>query len=84
VRLPKLSKAERRFLTAGQVDALADAIGDYRLVVLTLAYCGLRWGELAALRVGRVDTLRRRLEIVEAVVEVRGHLTWGAPKSHQR
>jgi integrase len=84
VRLPKRSKAERRFLTAGQVDALADAIGEYRLVVLALAYCGLRWGELAALRVGRVDTLRRRLEIVEALVEVRGHLTWGAPKSHQR
>jgi integrase len=84
VRLPKLSKAERRFLTAAEVDALADAFGEYRLVVLTLAYCGLRWGELAALRVGRVDTLRRRLEVVEAVVEVRGHLTWGAPKSHQR
>ncbi len=84
VRLPKLSKAERRFLTAGQVDALADAIGEYRLVVLTLAYCGLRWSELAALRVGRVDVLRRRLEVVEAVVEVRGHLTWGTPKSHQR
>ena len=83
VRLPKPSKAERRFLTAEQVDALADAIGEYRLVVLTLAYCGLRWGELAALRVGRVDTLGRRLEIVEAVVEVRGHLAWGTPKSNR-
>jgi integrase len=84
VRLPRPSKSERRFLTAEQVDAFADAIGEYRLVVLTLAYCGLRWGELAALRVGRIDTLRRRREIVEAVVEVRGHLTWGTPKSHQR
>jgi integrase len=84
VRLPKPAKTERHYLTAKQVDNLADAIGEYRLVVLTLAYCGLRWSELAALRVGRVDTLRRRLEISEAVVEVRGHLAWGTPKSHQR
>ena len=27
--------------------------------------------------------MRRRLEVTEAVTEVRGRLTWGTPKSHQ-
>jgi integrase len=83
IRLPRAAKSEKRFLTAQQVDDLADAAGDARLVILTLSYAGIRWGELAALRAGRVDTLRRRLEIAEAVTEVRGHLEWGTPKSHQ-
>jgi integrase len=34
------------------------AAASYELVVLTLSYCGLRWGELAALKVGRVDVGR--------------------------
>src|SRR5690242_1191502 len=53
------------------------------MVVLLLAYCGLRWGELAALRVGRVDLMRRRVTVAEALTEVRGRLVWGMPKSHQ-
>jgi integrase len=28
--------------------------------------------------------MRRRLDIAEAVTEVRGHLTWGTPKGHQQ
>jgi integrase len=51
--------------------------------VLLLSYCGLRWGELAGLKGGRVDLMRRRLSVVEAVSEVRGRLIWGTPKSHQ-
>jgi len=60
------------------------AAKSYRLVVLVLAYCGLRWGELAALRVSSLDLLRRRIQIAESVVEVDGVLTWGAPKAHER
>ncbi len=56
----------------------------YQLVVLVLAYCGLRWGELAALRVASIDFLRRRIEIAESVVEVDGRLVWGTPKTHER
>ena len=58
---------------------------DARLVVLVLAYCGLRWGELAALRVNRVDTMRRRITVAESVTEVDGRgLVWGTPKTHER
>jgi integrase len=56
----------------------------YRLVVLFLAYTGVRFGELAALGVGRLDFLRRRAAIVESVTLVNGVQTWGTPKGHER
>lgn len=84
VVLPRATVARRRYLSAQQVEALADASGRRRDVVLLLAYSGLRWGELAALRVGDVDTLRRRLNVERSVTEVDGVLVWGAPKDHQR
>lgn len=61
-----------------------DAAKSYELVVLMLAYCGLRWGELAALKTSSVDLMRRRIDIAESVVEVKGVLTWGTPKGHER
>jgi integrase len=61
-----------------------ESIASYRVVVLVLAYCGLRWGELAALKVKRVDLRRRRIEVAESVVEVDGLLTWGVPKGYER
>jgi integrase len=82
VRLPRQRLAPRRFLTHDQVADLAAAAGAHRVLVLTLAYAGLRWGEAAALRVGSLDLLRRRLTVSESVTEVEGRLTWGTPKSH--
>jgi integrase len=57
----------------------------YRLVVLFLAYTGVRFGEMAALRVNRLDITRRRATIAESVTVVQGQgLVWGTPKSHER
>ena len=57
----------------------------YRLVVLFLAYTGVRFGEMAALKVRRLDLVRRRAVIAESVTPVQGKgLVWGTPKSHQR
>lgn len=50
--------------------------------MFTLAYCGLRCAEAAALRVRDVDLLRRRLSVVRAVAEVGGRFVVGAPKAH--
>ncbi|MBA3250555.1 MAG: site-specific integrase [Geodermatophilaceae bacterium] len=83
VKLPRDRRREKRFLTHPEVAALADAAGPDRLVVLVLAYCGLRFGELAALRVRNVDPLRRRLQIQESATEVDGTMVFGTPKSHQ-
>ena len=83
VPLPRAAKHEKVFLTVDQVERLADAAGEYRLVILFLAYTGLRFGELSALRVRRLDLMRRRAEIVEAVAEVGGRAVLSTPKSHQ-
>lgn len=83
VKLPRDRRREKRFLSHAEVAALADAAGPDRLIILVLAYCGLRFGELAALRVRNVDPLRRRLHIEESVTEVDGVMVFGTPKSHQ-
>ena len=57
VSLPRVRQAEHRYLTHAQVAELATACGEeYELVVTFLAYTGLRWGEMAALKVSRVDS----------------------------
>jgi integrase len=85
VSLPRVRQAEKRFLSHQQVAKLAEAVGpEYRLVVLFLAYTGLRWGEMAALRVHRVDFLRRRVLVAESVTPVRGKMTFGPTKGHER
>jgi len=60
------------------------ACAPYETRVRILAYTGIRWGEAAALRVGRVDLQRRRLSIDEATSEVRGEVVFGTPKTHKR
>ena len=49
--------------------------------VLTLAYCGLRYGEAIALRVRNIEFLRRRLSVVESATYVGGRLVIGRPKT---
>jgi integrase len=83
VQLPKRKHADRGYLTHAQVTALAAAV-DYRPeVVRFLAYTGLRWGEMAALRVGDFDMLRRRVNVSRSVTEFNG-LVWSTPKSWER
>jgi integrase len=85
VSLPRIHQPEKRFLTHKQVADLADACGEeYRLVVLFLAYAGPRWGEMAALRVHRLDFLRRRALLAESVTPVKGVMTFGPTKGHER
>jgi integrase len=82
--LPRARRAEKRFLAHAEVERLAAAAGSDGLVIEVLAYTGLRFGELAALRVSRVDLLRRRLEVAESVTEVKGVAVLGTPKTHHR
>lgn len=72
VNLPRVVAGDRRYLTHEQVHELAEACAPHRLVVLFLAYTGVRFGEMAALRVRRLDLLRRRAMIAESVTLVRG------------
>jgi integrase len=71
-----------RFATVAEVAALADVIPPrFRALVLVAAYTGLRWGELAGLRVRRVDLLHGRITVAEQLLEVRGRLAVGPPKT---
>ena len=83
VKLPRVTRGEPRFLDHAQVAELAAAAEPYGLLIRFLAYTGLRWGEMSALRVGSLDLLRRRMRIKSAFVEVRGKLVEGTPKTHQ-
>ena len=60
IRLPKSAVADKRFLSREEVFRLADAAAEYPIpeigqeycdLVLVLAFCGLRWGEVAGLKV---------------------------------
>lgn len=84
VELPSLpSPAERpmRALDERQVWAVAEAAAGGRLSVLVLAWCGLRFGELAGLRVRHFDVLRRELRVETALSELSGRLVEASPKT---
>jgi integrase len=70
VQLPRKTTPEKFALTHDQVRALADAAGDLRTAVYLLGYGGLRYGELAALRIGDVDVARRRVKVSRSVTAV--------------
>lgn len=84
VKAPPRKHSQRAYLTYRQVDELAATMIRDGLVVRFLAYTGLRFGEMAALRVQNFDMLRRRVNIRESVTEVKGKLEWSTPKNHER
>ncbi len=84
VQLPRKTHKARTYLTVEQLLSLADAAGDRRAVILTLGFCGLRFGELRALRVEDVDVGRSRLLVRHSVVRVEGGCVEGLPKTHER
>ena len=83
VRPPRSHSREMHFLSAAEVERLAEAIvPPYGVLVRFAAYTGLRAGEIAALRVKRLDLLRGTVRVVEAASEVGGRLITGPTKTH--
>ncbi len=74
---------EMRIITPEQVACIAAAIDRrYRALVLTAAYAGCRWGELAGLRQKNLDLADGTLVVAEQVVELHGgRLLVREPKS---
>jgi integrase len=82
VKLPAERSRTMRFLSAEEVARLARATPEhYRPLILTAAYVGLRWGELAGLGVNNVDTLRRTIRVERQLVDVNGQLQFAEPKT---
>jgi integrase len=81
--LPRPKRRDYVYLTHAQVLTLAREAGRWRLLILLLAYTGLRWGEATALRVCDIDFDRRRVDVRRAFSDVGGRVVLGTPKSHQ-
>lgn len=98
LRVQRGERVEMVFLSADEVFALADAVASpprparhrqqhwpaYGLLVRFAAFSGLRAGEVAALRLGRVAVDGSWVEVAESVEEVHGQLVYGAPKTYTR
>jgi integrase len=95
IKLPKKAprNQQRLYLSAEQVRTLAEAMPErYRVAVYVAAYCGLRAGELWALRRKDVDLLHSTLHVRQALKDINTaseHLTaaekgliFGPTKTH--
>ena len=83
LELPTIDETEKRYLSAAQLQRLADAAGEHRALVLLLGFTGLRFGEAAALTVGDIDLEHGRARVHRSVTAVGGAMVYSAPKSHQ-
>ncbi len=82
VKLPRKTVTKpRNYLTALQVQALADE-SKHPDIVLLLATTGLRWGEMAALRVRDVDLGRGRIRVERSASKVNAETVIGTTKTH--
>ena len=83
IQLPPPSESEQRCLTHEELGLVANHAGpEWRLALLFLGYTGLRFGEMAAMRVGRLDLNAAQAAVRESVTPVKGVMTWGTPKNH--
>lgn len=81
--LPRIEHEERRYLSFEQVDLLAKAADDHAVLVYVLAYCGLRFGEAAALTVTDVNLERARLRIHRSATVVDSKIVVSGTKSNK-
>jgi integrase len=82
--LPRTKRKTPVFLNHQQVASLAQEAGEYEVLVLLLAYTGLRWGESIGLRVRDLDLLRKRALIHENAVQSGTRIHVGTPKAHKQ
>jgi integrase len=83
VKLPGIEATRRTTIEPEEVALLADAMDpSYAPMVYIGAILGLRWSEVAGLRVGRLNLLKRTISVEESVTRDRfGKPVLGPPKS---
>ena len=73
IRLPAVEPPKVRIVTSEELAALSNAMPHrYAPMVWVGAVLGLRWGEVAGLRLSRVDLLRRTVTVSEQVTRGTG------------
>jgi integrase len=83
IRLPPAERRRSiRFLNPEELSRLAAATpAAYRPTIYLAGVLGMRWSEIAGLRVDRIDLLRHTLEVAETVAEVDGRVMRADVKS---
>jgi integrase len=83
IALPQVHPKPASVITGGDLAAMAQSLGSRLAPMIYVgAVLGLRWGEVAGLRVGRIDFARYRLTVAEQVTRGKGGATViEAPKS---
>ena len=83
IDLPRARRQEMLFLSADEVGVVAEAIDpQYRTLIYTAAYTGMRAGELGGLERRDVDLLRGVIHVRRALKDVNGKLELGPTKTH--
>jgi integrase len=73
VRLPKTTVEEKRFLDAEEVQRLIQAMPErYQALVAVAAWLGLRWQEVAGLKVKHLNLMRGELTVAGVIERVAG------------
>jgi integrase len=83
IKLPRVDPTRRRIPSSDELARLVEAIPDrYQVMVYCAVVLGLRFSEVAGLRVREVDTLRGMLSVAETVTrDAQGRPVFGPPKS---
>lgn len=83
---PRLARPVQRFLSLEEIARLAGELPEpYDLMAVLLSFTGLRFGEVAGLRVSDIDIDRSRVTVNWSVTELaNGRLHRDAPKSYRR
>jgi hypothetical protein len=82
--LPQTGETERHYLTHKQLLELARATGRFETLTLILGYCGLRFGEPAALRRKDVGNREHCPVISDVCSPSRNPGGWNRDESHAR
>ncbi len=84
-RFPKSTRYEPNIITPQEANILIENMPSrYKAFVMVLAYCGLRFGEAAALRRDCVDLDNRMIHVVESVTNAGGKTVWSLPKTYEK
>jgi integrase len=82
IDMPAPTARPPRFLSVDELHRLAETTPvEYRQMIYLGGVVGLRWSEVAGLRVGRVDFLGRSVTVAETLAEVEGRVMFAEPKS---